>query len=90
MHRRRHRTQRTGIALNHAVAVAMADGYERGLELMEGLPLDGYHLFHAARADLLRRLDRHEEAADAYRLALALPCSDPERRYLTGRLAEVT
>jgi RNA polymerase sigma-70 factor (ECF subfamily) len=78
------------VALNHAVAVAMADGYERGLELMEGLPLDGYHLFHAARADLLRRLARHEEAAVAYRRALALPCSEPERRYLSGRLAEVT
>jgi RNA polymerase sigma-70 factor (ECF subfamily) len=78
------------VALNHAVAVAMADGYERGLELMEGLPLEDYHLFHAARADLLRRLERHEEAAAAYRIALALTRSEPERRYLTGRLSEVT
>jgi RNA polymerase sigma-70 factor, ECF subfamily len=78
------------VALNRAVAVAMAEGYERGLELMDGLPLDGYHLFHAARADLLRRLERHEEAAAAYRRALALTRSEPERRYLAGRLTEVT
>ena len=68
----------------------MAEGYERGLELMEGLPLDDYHLFHAARADLLRRLERHEEAARAYRRALDLTRSEPERRYLSGRLAEVS
>jgi RNA polymerase sigma-70 factor (ECF subfamily) len=78
------------VALNRAVAVAMADGYERGLELMDGLPLDEYHLFHAARADLLRRLERHEEAAAAYRRALELTRSEPERRYLSERLAEVT
>jgi RNA polymerase sigma-70 factor (ECF subfamily) len=78
------------VALNRAVAVAMADGWERGLELMEGLPLDDYHLFHAARADLLRRLERHEEAAAAYRRALELTRSEPEQRYLSGRLAEVT
>jgi RNA polymerase sigma-70 factor (ECF subfamily) len=78
------------VALNRAVAVAMAEGYERGLELMDGLPLDNYHLFHAARADLLRRLERHEEAAAAYRRALELARSEPERRYLSGRLAEVT
>jgi len=78
------------VALNRAVAVAMAEGYERGLELMEGLPLDDYHLFHAARADLLRRLERHEEAARAYRRALDLTRSEPERRYLSGRLAEVS
>jgi RNA polymerase sigma-70 factor (ECF subfamily) len=78
------------VALNRAVAVAMADGYERGLELMEGLPLEDYHLFHAARADLLRRLERHEEAAAAYRRALELTRSEPERRFLAGRLAEVT
>jgi RNA polymerase sigma-70 factor (ECF subfamily) len=78
------------VTLNRAVAVAMAEGYERGLELMEGLPLDDYHLFHAARADLLRRLERHEEAAGAYRRALELTRSEPERRYLSGRLAEVS
>ncbi len=47
------------VALNRAVAVAMTEGYERGLALMDDLPLDEYHLFHAARADLLRRLERH-------------------------------
>jgi RNA polymerase sigma-70 factor (ECF subfamily) len=78
------------VALNRAVAVAMAEGYERGLELMEDLPLEDYHLFHAARADLLRRLERHEEAARAYRRALELTRSEPERRYLSGRLAEVS
>jgi RNA polymerase sigma-70 factor (ECF subfamily) len=77
------------VELNRAVAVAMADGPERGLELMEGLPLDGYHLFHAARGELLRRLDRPREAADAYRRALELAERDPERRHLERRLAEV-
>jgi RNA polymerase sigma-70 factor (ECF subfamily) len=78
------------VTLNRAVAVAMADGYEHGLALMEGLPLDGYHLYHAARADLLRRLERHAEAATAYRRALELTESEPERRFLTRRLAEVS
>jgi RNA polymerase sigma-70 factor, ECF subfamily len=77
------------VALNRAVAIAMSSGYDRGLELMDGLPLEGYHLFHAARADLLRRLDRREEAAAAYRRALELTGSEPERRFLAGRLAEV-
>ncbi|TMK70771.1 MAG: RNA polymerase sigma factor [Actinobacteria bacterium] len=78
------------VTLNRAVAVAMADGYEHGLALMDGLPLDGYHLYHAARADLLRRLERHAEAATAYRRALDLTESAPERRFLTRRLAEVS
>jgi RNA polymerase sigma-70 factor (ECF subfamily) len=77
------------VELNRAVAVAMADGPERGLELMDGLPLDRYHLFHAARGELLRRLDRSEEAADAFRRALALVEREPERRHLERRLAEV-
>jgi RNA polymerase sigma-70 factor (ECF subfamily) len=77
------------VALNRAVAVAMHEGYERGLELMDGLPLEEYHLYHAARADLLRRLERHAEAAVAYRRALDLTESEPERRYLSGRLQEV-
>jgi RNA polymerase sigma-70 factor, ECF subfamily len=84
--------RRTGspvVTLNRAVAVAMAEGYERGLELMDGLPLDGYHLYHSARADLLRRLERHEEAAVAYRRALELTESEPERRFLADRLAQV-
>jgi RNA polymerase sigma-70 factor (ECF subfamily) len=77
------------VALNGAVAVAMADGLEYGLALMEDLPLERYHLFHAARAELLRRLDRRHEAADAYRRALELVEREPERRYLERRLAEV-
>jgi RNA polymerase sigma-70 factor (ECF subfamily) len=67
----------------------MAEGCEQGLALMEGLPLDGYHLYHAARADLLRRLERHEEAAAAYRRALELTRNEPERRFLSGRLEEI-
>jgi RNA polymerase sigma-70 factor (ECF subfamily) len=77
------------VSLNRAVAVAMHESYERGLELMEDLPLDEYHLYHAARADLLRRLERRAEAAAAYRRALELTESEPERRFLSGRLREV-
>jgi RNA polymerase sigma-70 factor (ECF subfamily) len=77
------------VALNRAVAVAMTEGFERGLELMDGLPLEDYHLYHAARADLLRRLERHEEAAVAYRRALDLTDSEAERHFLSGRLASV-
>jgi RNA polymerase sigma-70 factor (ECF subfamily) len=80
------------IALNRAVAVAMADGPARGLTLVDALEgeLDGYHLFHAARADLLRRLERHPEAAEAYRRALELVANPSERAYLERRVAEVT
>lgn len=80
------------VELNHAVAVAMADGPERGLPFIDALAgeLDGYHLFHAARADLLRRLDRWAEAADAYRGALELVTNATERAYLERRLAAVT
>jgi RNA polymerase sigma-70 factor, ECF subfamily len=84
--------RRTGspvVELNRAVAVAMAEGPERGLALMHGLPLDEYHLYHAARADLLRRLERLDEAAAAYRRALELADSEPERRFLAGRLKEL-
>jgi RNA polymerase sigma-70 factor (ECF subfamily) len=77
------------VELNRAVAVAMAEGPERGLALMHDLPLDEYHLYHAARADLLRRLDRLEEAADAYRRALELAQTQPERQFLSGRLREL-
>jgi RNA polymerase sigma-70 factor, ECF subfamily len=80
------------IELNRAVAVAMADGPAAGLALVEALEasgeLAGYHLLPAARADFLRRLDRHAEAAAAYREALALASTDAERRYLARRLAE--
>jgi RNA polymerase sigma-70 factor (ECF subfamily) len=81
------------VELNRAVAIAMADGPERGLELLERLSASGdlerYHLLPAARADLLRRLDRRAEAAVAYRRALVLVANDAERRYLESRLAEV-
>ena len=79
------------VALNRAVAVALAGDVENGLELLDELEgLDEYHLFHAARADLLRRLDRPAEAAGAYRHALELATNDSERRFLAQRLAEVT
>ncbi len=80
------------VALNRAVAVAMADGPAAGLELVESLErsgdLAGYHLLSATRADLLRRLGRHAEAADAYRTALELATTDAQRHYLTRRLDE--
>jgi len=78
------------IALNRAVAVAMADGPAAGLPLVDALaePLDRYHLFHAARADLLRRLGRLDEAGAAYARALALATNPAERSFLGRRLAE--
>jgi RNA polymerase sigma-70 factor (ECF subfamily) len=82
------------VALNRAVAVAMAEGAEAGLALVDELDrsgaLAGYHLLAATRADLLRRLGRFGDAADAYRQALDLASTDAERRYLTRRLEEVT
>jgi RNA polymerase sigma-70 factor, ECF subfamily len=81
------------VELNRAAAVAMADGPETGLVLLDRLVESGtlprYHLLPAARADLLRRLGRHGEAAVAYREAIALVANEPERRFLAGRLAEV-
>jgi RNA polymerase sigma-70 factor, ECF subfamily len=80
------------VELNRAVAVAMAEGPERGLELIAGLEgglLDRYHLLHATRADLLRRLDRHREAAEAYRRARELTENPVERAFLERRLAEL-
>jgi RNA polymerase sigma-70 factor (ECF subfamily) len=82
------------VELNRAVAVAMADGPAAGLRLVEALEasgeLAGYHRLPATRADLLRRLGRHPEAAASYREALRLARSEPERRYLTRRLREAT
>jgi len=79
------------VQLNGAVAIGMSEGPERGLALIDELgtsgELDGYHLFHAARADMLRRLDSFEAAAEAYRRALALMANDVERAYLERRLA---
>ena len=81
------------IELNHAVAVAMASGVAEGLRMIESIrvrnDLDGYHLMWAARADLLRRLERWEEAADSYRRALDLATAQPEQRFLARRLREV-
>jgi RNA polymerase sigma-70 factor, ECF subfamily len=77
------------VELNHAVAVAMAEGPKAGLELLDGLPLERYHLFHAARADLLRRAERREEARAAYERASELATNDSERAFLERRLAEL-
>jgi RNA polymerase sigma-70 factor (ECF subfamily) len=81
------------VDLNRAVAVAMASGPAAGLVLVEGLAaegsLDEYHLFHATRADLLRRVGRRPEAAAAYERALALATNGAERAFLVRRLAEV-
>jgi RNA polymerase sigma-70 factor (ECF subfamily) len=76
------------VALNRAVAVAMRDGPEAGLPLVESLleALDGYHLAHAAHADLCRRLGRKAEAIASYEKALALSRLAPERRFLEGRI----
>ena len=82
------------VLLNRAVAVAMADGPAAGLALVDELDrsgaLAGYYLLAATRADLLRRLKRHGEAATAYRRALELAPTDTERRFLRRRLAEVS
>ena len=88
------RTQPTAVvALNHAVAVALAEGLETGLGMIDQLgssgDLDSYYLFHAARADILRRLGRSSEAAEAYRRALGFTANAVERRYLRRRLEEV-
>lgn len=79
------------VRLNRAIAVAMNTGLEAGLAEVKALEseLQDYHLFHASRADLLRRLARRSEAADAYTRALELTANAVERRYLRRRLAEV-
>jgi RNA polymerase sigma-70 factor, ECF subfamily len=82
------------VELNQAAAVAMVAGPVAGLALLDRLhldaALDSYHLYHAARADLLRRAGRHAEAVDAYGRALALCQNTIERRYLQRRLAELS
>ena len=82
------------VELNRAVAVAMADGPEAGLALVDQAAdsgqLDGYHLLPATRADLLRRLGRRADAATAYREALALAGTEADRRFLTRRLTELS
>jgi RNA polymerase sigma-70 factor (ECF subfamily) len=79
------------VELNRAVAVAMAEGPASGLALIDRIDgLDGYRHLHSARADLLRRLGRDSEAAEAYRRALQLAAQPAERGFLERRLAEVT
>jgi RNA polymerase sigma-70 factor (ECF subfamily) len=82
------------VELNRAVAIAMRDGPAAGLDLIDALlirgELENYHLAHAARADLARRLGRSAEAAEHYRKALGLAGQDPERRFLEQRLQEVS
>jgi RNA polymerase sigma-70 factor (ECF subfamily) len=82
------------IALNRAVAVGMADGPQSAIALIDELAasgeLDGYHLMHAARADMLRRTGAKRQAAESYELALGLASNDSERRFLERRLREVT
>jgi RNA polymerase sigma-70 factor (ECF subfamily) len=81
------------VKLNRAVAVAMRDGPEKGLEIIDRIVQRGeladYHLAHAARADLLRRLGRADEAIEAYERALALNTQEPERRFLSRRIASL-
>jgi RNA polymerase sigma-70 factor (ECF subfamily) len=79
------------VALNHAVAVAMAHGPEAGLALIDGIEgFERYHLMHAARADLLRRLGRVDESTAAYRRALALATNPVERDFLKRRIEQVS
>ena len=75
--------------LNRAIAVAEVDGAEAGLALVDRLDLGGYQYFHSTRADLLRRLGRADEARSEYERALELAHTEPERRFLERRLAEV-
>lgn len=77
------------VALNRAVAVAELDGAEVGLALVDGLPLAGYHAWHAARADLLRRLGRSAEAKTAYDAAIAATQNSAERAYLSRKRGEL-
>ncbi|HYV61078.1 MAG TPA: RNA polymerase subunit sigma-24, partial [Bryobacteraceae bacterium] len=81
------------VSLNRAVAVAMADGPANGLALIDALTAAGdiedYHLLHAARADLLRRVGSRKEAAKSYTRALALVSNQSERRFLERRLREL-
>jgi len=81
------------VELNHAVAVAMSAGPERGLRIIDSIcargELKDYHLLWAARADLLRRLGHWAEATESYRIALTLASSEPERRFLERRIREI-
>ena len=82
------------VALNRSVAVGMSQGPQSAVDLIDELAasgeLDSYHLLHAARADMLRRIGSNREAAESYKLALGLVTNDSERRFLERRLREVT
>jgi RNA polymerase sigma-70 factor (ECF subfamily) len=84
--------RRTGspvVELNHAAALAEAGDVDAALALLDRLELDSYHYVHSTRAELLRRLDRVDEACAAYERALELVHSDAERRFLERKLAEL-
>ncbi|HZO78721.1 MAG TPA: sigma-70 family RNA polymerase sigma factor [Solirubrobacteraceae bacterium] len=78
------------VELNRAIALAEVRGPQDGLKLLDALELEHLHYLHAARGELLGRLERHEEARKAYGRALALVSTDPERRLLARRLAELS
>ena len=78
------------VRLNSAVAVAEVDGPAAALALVDGLDLAGYQYWHSTRAELLRRLGRTEEASAAYAGALKLARTEPERRFLEKRIAELS
>ena len=78
------------VEMNRAIAVAEAAGPERALALVDRLELDGYQYYHSTRADLLRRLGRADEARTEYERALELAHTEPERRFLQRRVAEVS
>ena len=82
------RTGSAVVRLNRAVAIAEADGPAAALAIVDGLDLPGYQYWHSTRAELLRRLGRADEARAAYREALALARTIPERRFLERRIAE--
>jgi RNA polymerase sigma-70 factor (ECF subfamily) len=77
------------VEMNRAIAIAEIHGPEAGLTILDTLELDHYRYFHSTRADLLRRADRHIDARHAYQRALDLAQTDPERRFLQDRLAEL-
>jgi RNA polymerase sigma-70 factor (ECF subfamily) len=77
------------VALNRAVAVAEVDGPHVALAIVDSLDLDGYHAWHATRADFLRRMGRSEEAAAAYEAAIAATENEAERAYLSRRRAQL-
>jgi RNA polymerase sigma-70 factor (ECF subfamily) len=78
------------VELNRAVALAESGGPQAGLDVLDRLALDHYRYYHSTRADLLRRLGRDSDARLAYTRALELTDNEPERRFLQGRIAQLT